>query len=148
MVGLNKVIFIGNVGNDPDIRYTKSEIAVSNLRLGVTERRKEGSGWKNHTEWVNIVCFGKLAENVGRFVKKGKQIYVEGRLQTRMWENKSGESRMNIEVVANILLFLGSRGVAQDTIGLTPVKPELSLKKRPAEDGPDVEFDRTDDVPF
>ena len=108
MAGLNKVTLIGNLGKDPEIRSTQSGTSVCNLRMGVTERRKEGDNWKDHTEWFSVVCFGKTAENAGRFLKKGRQVYVEGRLQTRSWEDKEGQTRYTTEVIANQLLFLGS----------------------------------------
>jgi single-strand DNA-binding protein len=107
MAGLNKVTVIGNLGRDPEVRYTQSGTAVCNLRIGVTERRKEGDNWTDHTEWFSVVCFGKTAENATRFLKKGRQVYVEGRLQTRSWTDKEGQTRYTTEIIANQLLFLG-----------------------------------------
>jgi single-strand DNA-binding protein len=107
--GVNKVIMVGNLGRDPEVRYTQSGNAVCNLRLAVTERRRDGEEWKDHTEWVNIVCFGKTAENAGKYLSKGRQIYTEGRLQTRKWEDKEGNDRYTTEVVANQVVFLGGR---------------------------------------
>lgn len=107
MAGLNKATLIGNLGRDPEVRYTQGGTAVANLRIGVTERRKEGENWADHTEWFGVVCFGKTAENAGRFLKKGRQVYVEGRLQTRSWEDKEGQSRQTTEVIASQLIFLG-----------------------------------------
>lgn len=106
--GLNRVSLIGNLGKDPEVRYTQSGVAVGNLRIGVTERRKEGEEYKDITEWVSVVCFGKTAENASKFLQKGRQIFVEGRLQTRSWEDKTGQTRYTTEVIANQLLFLGS----------------------------------------
>ncbi len=80
MVGLNKIILIGNLGSTPEMRHTREKLAVTNLRLGVTDRRKEGSEWINYTEWFNVICFGKMAENASKFLKKGRQVYTEGRL--------------------------------------------------------------------
>ena len=105
--GVNKVILVGNLGRDPEVRYTQSGGAVSNLRLAVTERRKDGEGWKDHTEWVTVVAFGKTAENAGQYLQKGRQIYVEGRLQTRSYKDKEGVEKWSTEVVANQILFLG-----------------------------------------
>ena len=107
MAGLNKVSIIGNLGHDPEIRYTQGGTAVSNLRIGVTERRKEGDNWTDHTEWFSTVCFGKTAENAQKFLKKGRQVYIEGRLQTRNWTDKEGQTRYTTEIIANQLLFLG-----------------------------------------
>lgn len=107
MAGLNKVTVIGNLGRDPEVRYTQSGTAVCNLRIGVTERRKDGDNWTDHTEWFSVVCFGKTAENANRFLKKGRQVYVDGRLQTRSWTDKEGQTRYTTEIIANQLLFLG-----------------------------------------
>lgn len=108
--GLNRVSLIGNLGKDPEIRQTQSGASIGNLRLGVTERRKEGEEYKDHTEWVTVVCFGKTAENASKYLEKGRQVFVEGRLQTRKWEDKTGQTRYSTEVVATQLLFLGSGG--------------------------------------
>lgn len=107
--GLNRVSLIGNLGKDPEMRYTPSGTAVGNLRIGVTERRKEGEEYKDQTEWVSVVLFGKTAENASKFLQKGRQVFVEGRLQTRTWEDKTGQTRYTTEVIANQLLFLGSK---------------------------------------
>lgn len=106
--GLNRVSLIGNLGKDPEVRYTQSGTAVGNLRLGVTERRKDGDDYKDHTEWVSVVIFGKTAENASKYLQKGRQVFVEGRLQTRSWDDKSGQTRYTTEVVASQVLFLGS----------------------------------------
>jgi single-strand DNA-binding protein len=106
--GLNRVSLIGNLAKDPEVRFTQGGTAVGNLRLGVTERRKEGEEYKDHTEWVTVVCFGKTAENTSKYLQKGRQIFVEGRLQTRQWEDKTGQTRYTTEVIANQVLFLGS----------------------------------------
>jgi single-strand DNA-binding protein len=106
--GLNRVSLIGNLGKDPEMRQTQSGSAVGTLRLGVTERRKEGEDYKDHTEWVSVVCFGKTAENAAKYLQKGRQVFVEGRLQTRKWDDKNGQTHYTTEVVANQLLFLGS----------------------------------------
>ena len=105
--GLNKITIIGNLGKDPELRYTQSGTAVCNLRVGVTERRKENDAWQDHTEWFAVACFGKTAENAGRYLKKGRQIYAEGRLQSRTWEDREGQQRQTFEIIANQVLFLG-----------------------------------------
>lgn len=110
MAGVNKVILIGNLGKDPEVRYTQSGSAVANLRLAVTERRKDGDGWKDHTEWINVVAFGRTAENAGQYLSKGRQIYVEGRMQTRSYKDREGVEKWSTEVVANQVLFVGGRG--------------------------------------
>lgn len=113
--GVNKVILIGNLGQDPEVRFTGGGTAVANLRVACSDRFKNRSGeWEDRTEWVSVVVFGKTAENCGEYLKKGRQIYAEGRLQTRQWEDRDGNKRYTTEVVANQILFLqgggGSRG--------------------------------------
>jgi single-strand DNA-binding protein len=105
---INKVILIGNLGQDPELRSTASGSAVVNLRIATTERRKDRDGnWNDHTEWHSVVSFGRTAENVGKYCRKGKQIYVEGRLQTRKWQDRDGRDRYTTEVVADNIRFLG-----------------------------------------
>ena len=111
--GLNKAMLIGNLGQDPEVRYTQGGNAVCNLRLALNERRKEGDGWKDHVEWMTVVCFGKTAENAGQYLSKGRQVFVEGRLQTRKWTDKQGVDHYSTEVVAFELKFLGGRDDAQ-----------------------------------
>ena len=107
-LGVNKVILIGNVGRDPELRTTGSGTAVTNLNLAVSERRRDGNGdWKEYTDWVTVVCFGRNAENVGEHVGKGKLLYIEGRLQNRNFQGKDGGDRWTTEVVADRVLFLG-----------------------------------------
>ena len=132
--GVNKVILVGNLGKDPEVRYVQSGNAVCTLRLAVTERRKEGDQWKDHTEWMDVVTFGKTAENAGQYLQKGRQVYVEGRLQTRNYKDKEGVEKWRTEVVANQLLFLGSgdRGAGAGA-GAGPRKSEGG---RPAQGGP------------
>ena len=107
---VNKVILIGNLGRDPEIRTTASGTSVGNLRIATSERRRDRDGnWNDHTEWHTVVCFGKTAENAGRFLKKGRQVFIEGRLQTRKWQDKEGKDRWSTEVVCDVLRFLGGR---------------------------------------
>jgi single-strand DNA-binding protein len=111
MSGVNKVILIGNLGADPDLRHTPSGTAVSNLRLATTEVFSNREGEKNkRTEWHRVVTFGRLAEICNQYLKKGRQVYIEGRLQTREWEDKSGDKRYTTEIVATNMVMLGSRG--------------------------------------
>ena len=105
--GVNKCIIVGNLGRDPEVRYSQSGNAVCKLNVAVTERRKEGDQWKDHTEWVRVVTFGKTAENAGQYLQKGRQIYVEGRLQTSSYKDKDGVEKYTTEVIASQVLFLG-----------------------------------------
>ena len=117
-MSVNKVILIGNLGRDPEIRTTAGGTSVGNLRIATTERRKDRDGnWTDHTEWHSVTVFGKTAENAGRFLKKGRQVYVEGRIQTRKWQDKEGQDRYTTEVVANDLKFLGGRDSGGGTGG-------------------------------
>lgn len=108
---INKVILIGNLGADPELRQTNSGTAVCNLRLATNERRKGADGeWGDHTEWHRIVCFGRTAENCNQYLSKGRRVYVEGRLTTRKWEDKEGRDRWTTEIVAYQVKFLGGQG--------------------------------------
>ena len=113
---INKVILIGNLGQDPDLRSTASGATVANLRIATTERRKDRDGnWSDHTEWHSVLSFGRTAENVGKYCRKGKQVYIEGRLQTRKWQDREGRDRYSTEVVADNIRFLsgGGQGASQ-----------------------------------
>ena len=111
MAGVNKVILIGNLGKDPEVRYTKSGTAVASFSLATSEKWKDDSGEKKEkTEWHRIIAWGKLGEICGEYLKKGKQVYIEGRLQTRQWEDKDGNERQTTEVVANNMTMLGQLG--------------------------------------
>ena len=113
-MSLNKVMLIGNLGQKPELRQTNSNLAVTRLSVATTERRKGADGnWANHTEWHNVTVFGKQAENCVQFLDKGRQVYVEGRMSTRKWQDKDGNDRKTTEVVANDVRFLSNRGDAQ-----------------------------------
>jgi single-strand DNA-binding protein len=108
--GINSCTFIGNLGKAPEVRYTQGGKAVCNLRLAVTERKKDGDDWRDATEWLDIVCFEKTAENAGQYLDKGSRIYVESRVQTRKWRDKEGKDRYSTEFVASRVMFLDSKG--------------------------------------
>jgi len=115
---VNKAILVGNLGADPEVRETHSGTAVANLRIATSERTKDRDGnWTDHTEWHSVTCFGRTAENVGRFLSKGRQVYIEGRLRTRKWTDKDGRDRWSTEVIADRVQFLqgGSRDDRGDT---------------------------------
>ena len=106
---INKVILVGNLGQDPEIRTTNSGIAVGTLRIATTHSVKDRDGkWSDQTEWHSCTVFGKTAENAGKYLTKGRQVYIEGRLQTRKWE-KDGQTRYSTEVVVDVLKFLGKK---------------------------------------
>jgi single-strand DNA-binding protein len=115
--GLNRITIIGNLGHNPELRYAQSGTPICTLRVGVTERRKEGETWQDHTDWFAVVCFGKNAENAAKYLQKGRQVYAEGRLQTREWQDREGKTRFSLEIVCNELRFLGGgagRGADND----------------------------------
>ena len=107
--GVNKAIIIGNCGRDPDIRHTAGGVAVVNLSVATTEswRDKQSGEKKESTEWHNVTMFGKLAEIAGEYLKKGRTVYIEGRLQTRKWQDKDGQDRYTTEIVASDMQMLG-----------------------------------------
>jgi single-strand DNA-binding protein len=110
MSGLNKVMLIGNLGQEPELRFTKGGQAVLSLRMATNERYKNRDGeWQDRTEWHTVVVWGKRAEGLNRVVTKGTQLFIEGRLQTRSWEDKQGQKRYTTEVVAREVI-LGSKG--------------------------------------
>jgi single-strand DNA-binding protein len=111
--GLNKAILIGNLGKDPEVRYTPSGLGIANFNIATSETWTNKEGEKEtRTEWHRIVAFGKLAEICGEYLSKGKQVYIEGRIQTRDWEDQNGVKRYTTEIVANQMLMLGSRDAA------------------------------------
>jgi single-strand DNA-binding protein len=109
MAAVNKVILIGNLGRDPELRYTQSGQAVANFSLATTERwsKRDGGGQEERTEWHRIVAWGRTAELCAQYLAKGRTVYVEGRLQTREWENREGQKQRTTEVVAQTVQFLG-----------------------------------------
>lgn len=111
MASVNKVILIGNLGKDPEVRYLPSGDAVTNISVATTEQWKDKSGEKQeHTEWHRVAFFGKTAEIAGEYLKKGSPVYVEGRIRTRKWQDKEGQDRYSTEIVADRMQLLGSRG--------------------------------------
>jgi single-strand DNA-binding protein len=110
--GINKVILIGNLGQDPDTKAMPSGTTVCNLRIATSEswKDKQSGEMKEQTEWHTVAMFGRLAEIAGEYLKKGSQVYIEGRLRTRKWQDKSGNDRYSTEIVANEMQMLGGRG--------------------------------------
>ena len=114
MKSVNKVILVGHVGKDPEVKYTPSGTAVANFSIATNDRTKDKSGqWQDRTEWHRVVAWQRLAEIVGEYVKKGNMIYIEGTLRTRSWDDKeSGQKKYMTEIWANDLVLLGGRGEA------------------------------------
>ncbi len=148
--GINKVILIGNLGNDPDIRYTASGAAVANISLATAEswRDKESGEQQERTEWHRIVFFGRLAEIVGEYLRKGSQVYVEGRLQTRKWQDKEGHDRYTTEIVANEMQMLGGRASSSGYDAGPPGKQPASKPEPQPAAAASASDDFDDDIPF
>ena len=153
MASLNKVLLIGNLGKDPELRKTGSGTSVCNFPIATTERWKnnETGNWDEKTEWHNVVVWGKQGENCHQYITKGRPVYIEGRLQTRSWEDKDGNKRYTTEVVAQSVKFLGSR---QDASFAGAPATEVAAgntarKLAPAAqtDSP-PDFDVDEDIPF
>jgi single-strand DNA-binding protein len=151
--GINKVILIGNLGKDPEVRYMPSGTAVANVTIATSEVWKDKQTGENQerTEWHNVALFNKLAEIAGEYLRKGSQVYIEGSLRTRKWQDKSGQDRYTTEIVANDMQMLGSRG---GSASFEPrearQQPENAVLPKsatqPQDPGLENEFD--DDIPF
>ena len=114
-MSLNKVMLIGNLGRDPELKYTPNQTAICSFSIATSERRKDDSGnWTEQTEWHRITTFGKTAENCGQYLKKGRTVFVEGRLRTNKWKDKEGNDRYTTEIVAMTVQFLGG-GAGRDS---------------------------------
>lgn len=128
-MSVNKVIIVGNLGGDPESRTTQSGTTVTNLSIATNERVKRGDTWTDHTEWHRAVCFGTTAENAARYLSKGREVYVEGKLRTRKWQDKDGNDKRSTEIVVDVLQFLGP-------------------KDAPATAGGQTNYGADDDIPF
>lgn len=135
---INKVILVGNVGQDPDIRSTPSGTRVANLRLATNERRRDRDGqWTDHTEWHTLVIWGRMVDVVEQYVSKGRQLYIEGALRTRSWEQQDGQKRYSTEINVRELKLLGGKPSGSSA---APTESHGAV----AQDYPDD----VDDVPF
>ena len=138
--GLNKVMIIGRLGRDPEMRYTPSGRPVTTFNVATTRSWNSSDGERHtETEWFNVVAWGSLAEICKQHLVKSQQVYIEGRIQTRDWEDKEGVKRYTTEIVANQMIMLGSRdsAVATDSFGgPPPAEPETSLPQTPDDDIP------------
>ena len=109
-MSVNKVILIGNLGRDPEVRYSANGTAIANLNIATTHRSKGPDGqWAEQTEWHRVVLFGRTAEVAGQYLRKGRPVYIEGRIQTRKWQDQSGQDRYSTEVVGEQMQMLGGR---------------------------------------
>jgi single-strand DNA-binding protein len=161
--GINKVILIGNLGRDPETRYTQGGSAVTNLRLATAEswKDRQTGEQQERTEWHSVVCFARLGEIAGEYLRKGSKVYIEGRLQTRKWQDKDGNDRYTTEIVANDMQMLDSRGgggadgdappVRQTGARQAPPRSDNRGEREPSYDAnatSDFGEDVDDDIPF
>ena len=143
MSGVNKVILVGNLGADPTMRHTPSGSAVVNFNVATSETFKNKNGEKEtRTEWHRVVAWARLAEICNEYLKKGKQVYIEGRLQTRSWEDQSGTKKYSTEVVANNMVMLGRAGDTPIDVPSQDFPPEQTVAEGSASTGEE------DDLPF
>ncbi len=148
MASVNKVIIVGNLGRDPEVRYMPDGGAIANISVATTESWKDKSGEKQErTEWHRVAFFGKLAEIAGEYLKKGSQVYVEGSLRTRKWQDKEGKDRYTTEIVADRMQMLGSRGGGSEAMSQETPAKEHAVAKSESKGGGGVE-DLEDDIPF
>jgi single-strand DNA-binding protein len=163
--GINKVILVGNLGNDPEIRYSQGGAAITNVSIATSEawKDKQTGQPQERTEWHRVVFFNRLAEIAGEYLRKGSKVYVEGSLRTRKWQDKDGQDRYSTEIVASEMQMLDSRGGGQGGGGYQPDEDRSQSNQRPsggsrapdsggspgpggAPDGDFSNFD--DDIPF
>ncbi len=146
---INKAIIIGRLGKDPDLRYAPSGTAIASFSVATNHSMKNESGeWVDKTEWHNVVTFGRTAEFAGEYLKKGRLVYVEGRLQTSSWEDQQGQKRYKTEIVALDMQLLGSKGDSGSGEAAAPAPAPAAEKNTPAEDAPAAPAEGEDDLPF
>lgn len=158
MASVNKVILIGNLGRDPEVRYSANGAAICNLRLATTRnwKNKDSGERVEETEWHTVALFDRLAEIAGEYLKKGRPVYIEGRLRTRKWQDKEGTDRYTTEIVADTMQLLGGRegmgsgadegggGSAEPRSAPAPRAPQKPAAAKPANSFADMD----DDIPF
>ena len=156
--GVNKVILLGNLGADPETRYTAGGSAVTNIRLATTDswRDRQSGEQQERTEWHRVVFFGRLAEIAAEYLRKGRQCYIEGRIQTRKWQGQDGQDRYTTEIVASDMQMLGGRGAEgggapprrrdEDSGSAWPAGGSSGSAPSAPGSGPPDDFD--DDIPF
>jgi single-strand DNA-binding protein len=149
MASVNKVIIVGNLGRDPEVRYLPEGGAITNISVATTDTWKDKSGEKQErTEWHRVAFFGKLAEIAGEYLKKGSQVYVEGALRTRKWQDKEGKERYTTEIVADRMQMLGSRGGGSEPMAREPAAAASGGGKPQGKKGGGAFDEMDDDIPF
>jgi len=147
--GVNKVILVGNLGKDPEVRYMPNGNAVANITLATSEswKDKQSGEQQEKTEWHRIVLFRRLGEIAGEYLKKGSQVYIEGKLQTRKWQDNAGNDRYTTEIVADEMQMLGSRGGGSAGFSAGSAPSQSASAPAPAT-APAAAGDFDDDIPF
>jgi single-strand DNA-binding protein len=155
--GVNKVILLGNLGKDPEVKYTQSGMAVARFSLATTERAKDKEGnWQDKTEWHNLVAFGRTAEVAGEYLKKGRTVYIEGALRSSSWDDKeTGQKKYKTEVIVNDLVMVGGQresgeGGGGGYSGARGGKPTNNFDQRAPEheEAPAADTITDEDIPF
>ena len=153
--GVNKVILVGNLGADPDTRYMPSGKAVTNIRVATSESWKDRTtgDMQERTEWHSVVMYDKLGEIAAEYLRKGSQVYIEGKIRTRKWQDKEGKDRYTTEIIADQMQMLGGRGSGSGGSS-EPREPSSAARQAPAEDRSTAPVDEAgggefdDDIPF
>ena len=163
--GINKVILVGNSGNDPEVRYAANGSAIANISVATTDswKDKNTGEQQDRTEWHRVVMFNRLGEIAGEYLKKGSQVYIEGKLQTRKWQDQSGQDKYSTEIVASEMQMLGGRGGGSETGGGGGYQAPQQRQQAPQQQGgqqggqqaspqpaaqPQPSNDFDDDIPF
>lgn len=149
MASLNKVMLIGNLGKDPEVRYTAGGTAVASFSIATTEKFKGKTGeWEEKTEWHNITLWARLAEIAGEYLSKGKTVYIEGRLQTRKWQDKEGKDRYTTEIVGEKMQMLSSKGEGGGGPRQAAPRPPQQQDYGQASSYQEPVFNPDDEIPF
>jgi single-strand DNA-binding protein len=144
--GVNKVILLGRLGKDPEMRYAPSGTAIASFSMATNHSQKVNDEWVDKTEWHNLVAFGKKAEIAGEYLKKGREVYIEGRLQTSSWEDQQGQKKYKTEIVVLDLQMVGPKGdIDQSAAPESTSQPAQSSTPPPP---PEPAAEEEDDLPF
>lgn len=148
-MSVNKVMLLGRLGRDPEVRYTQSGTTVANLRIATNERRPDGNGgWQDATEWHSVVVFGKQADLAKQYLTKGREVFIEGSLRTRQWQDQQGQKRYSTEVVARDIRFVGGRGGSGSGGGFERTPDDAGATVPPDDATADFGGGPDDDIPF
>ena len=151
-MSVNKVFLLGRLGKDPEVRFTQGGTTVANMRIATNERRPDGNGgWADATEWHSVVSFGKQADLVKQYLTKGREVFIEGSLRTRQWQDQAGQKRQSTEIVSRDIRFVGGRGGAGGGApggGMSSGGEDNFAQPVPSDDNIDFGGGPDDDIPF